>query len=245
MEDFEPAEYGRIHAQEYDSVFGSGSPGRVVDTIAEIVGDGTVMELAIGTGRIALPLARRGVRMSGIDASPEMLAKLKEKPGGHEIPVIVGDMADLPAEAAFDHAILVFNSLFCLLSQEKQVRCFEGVASRLTGGGTFVVEAFVPDMTRFAGHQALRTERVERDEVSLEAIRHDPVRQRIEVQTIRIGVGGVRLSPLPLRYAWPAEIDLMARLAGLRLAHRWSDWDRARFTADSRMHVSVYAKPGR
>lgn len=243
MEDFRPGEYGALHADAYDTIYGTGSPDAAVETIAGIVGDGRLLELAIGTGRIALPLARRGVPVSGIDASPEMVAELRAKPGGADIPVTIGDMADLPVEDPFDHAVLVFNTLFCLLTQEAQIRCFQNVAAKLPEGGTFLIEAFVPDLARFADGQAVRASRVERGAVTLDVSRHDPVRQRLDVQTVRIAADGVRLLPVPLRYAWPAEIDLMARLAGMRPEHRWGGWGRVPFTADSHGHVSLYRKP--
>lgn len=244
MEDFDPRDYGRLHAEDYDAAFGSAPPDEAVETIAGIVGGGSLLELGIGTGRLALPLARRGVRVSGVDASPEMVAELRAKPGGDAIPVTIGDMADLPVEGPFDCALIAFNTLFCPATQDAQARLFADVAARLTGGGAFVVEAFVPDPTRFTGGQALRTERIERGGVALEAARHDPVRQRIEVQMIRIKEDGVRLAPLVIRYAWPSEIDLMARMAGLSLEARWGGWDRSRFAAGSRSHVSVYRRGG-
>ena len=241
MEPFAPGDYGALHAESYDATHTS--PDEAVETIAAIVGDQRLLELAIGTGRLALPLARRGVRVSGIDASPEMVAKMREKPGGADIPVVIGDMADLPVEDPFDHAILVFNTLFCLTEQEDQIRCLANVAARLPAGGTFLIEAFVPDVARFSDGQAVRASRIERDAVTLDVSRHDPVRQRIDVQTVRLSAEGVRLLPIPLRYAWPAEIDLMARLAGMRLETRWGGWGRVPFTAQSRSHVSLYRKP--
>lgn len=243
MDDFDPGDYGAIHAGFYDDVFGTAASDAAVETIAGIVGDGRLMELGVGTGRLALPLARRGVRVSGLDASPEMLAVLRAKPGGREIPVVVGDMADPPAEAPFDHAILVFNTLFCLLTQEAQLRCFANVAARLPAGGTFLIEAFVPDLARFEAGQVVRASGVERDAVTLDVARHDPVRQRLDTQTVRITQDGVRLMPVPVRYAWPSEIDLMARLAGMHLEARWGGWGRAPFTAESRSHISLYRKP--
>ena len=241
-EAFGPGTYGALHAARYDEDVAPPTAA-VVEAIAGLAAGGSVLELGIGTGRVARPLARRGLRVEGIDASPEMVARLRAKPGGDAIPVAIGDFADCAVEGTFDLAILLFNTLFCLPSQEAQLRCFRNVAARLSAGGAFLVEAFVPDLARFQGGQAVRATRVERDVVTLEAVRHDPVAQRIATQTIEITDRGVRLLPIPIRYAWPSEIDLMARLAGLALESRWGGWDRSPLTAESRAHVSVYRKP--
>jgi SAM-dependent methyltransferase len=211
--------------------------------IEDLAAGGSILELAIGTGRIALPLARKGLNVTGIEASEKMVAKLREKPGGHAIPVAVGNMADVEVDGTFDHVFLVFNTLFNLPSQDDQVRRFGNVAQRLNPGGTFLIEAFVPDFTGFQGNQRVQTKRLDMSSVWLEATVHDPVRQRLEFQRIRVTEEGNRMVPLPMRYAWPAEMDLMAQLAGLRLRHRWGGWDKSAFTANSGYHVSVYEKP--
>jgi SAM-dependent methyltransferase len=201
-----------------------------------------VLELAIGTGRMALPLAATGLEICGIEGSPDMVAKLREKPGGSDIPVVIGDFADVAVDGPFDHVFLVFNTLFNLTSQEAQVRCFANVANCLAPGGTFLVETFVPDAESARSDQDVRTMNVGFNSVWIEAARHDRVGQKIDFQRMRITQAGIRLVPLVIRYAWPAEIDLMARLAGLSLKHRWGGWKREPFTADSKMHVSVYEK---
>ena len=211
-----------------------------IRTLADLVGGGRALELGIGTGRIALPLAARGVEVLGIEASPGMVRRLRAKPGGASIPVTVGDFAEVGVEGRFSLIFAVFNTFFALLTQEAQVRCFRNVASRLADGGVFAIEAFMPDLTRFAHGQALETVRVEKDRVLLVASRHDPVTQRVDSQHIAITGSGAALYPVSMRYAWPAELDLMARLAGLRLRDRWGGWDREPFTAGSRRHVSVY-----
>ena len=242
MMEFGPSTFGELNADEYDELHDPGTTDESVDLIAEIAGTGKILELAIGTGRVALPLARLGLAIQGIDGSPDMVEKLRQKPGGDTIPVSIGDFADVDVEGKFDLVFLVFNTLFNLTSQSDQVRCFQNVAKHLNDGGAFLVETFVPDLTRFTDGQKMRAMRVGFDSVWFEAAMHDPVRQLIEHQRIRLTANGVRMTPLPMRYAWPAEIDLMANLAGLELEHRWGGWDRAPFTAKSGMHISLYRK---
>ncbi len=243
MDSFGPATFGELNADDYDDLHDPGTTDETVALISSIVGTGRALELAIGTGRVALPLAKRGCDISGIDGSPDMIAKLRAKPGGDKIPVEIGDFADVDISGTFDHVFLVFNTLFNLQTQDDQVRCFANTAKRLNPGGTFLIEAFVPDFTGFTENQRVKTKRVDAQSVWLEAVQHDPVNQSFDFQRIRITEAGTKLVPLPLRYAYPAEIDLMARLAGLRLKHRWGNWDRSAFTADSTFHISVYEKP--
>lgn len=241
--DFGPQTFGQLNAADYDLHHDPGNTEAAVERIAALAAGGRVLEFAIGTGRIALPLAARGIPVTGLEASPEMVEKLREKPGGEAIEVVMGDMAAVTVPGPFDVAILVFNTLFNVLTQDGQVRCFENAAASLAPGGLFVIEAFVPEITRFHDGQCVRVNRIGADTAWLEAITHDPVAQRLDMQRMRITAEGTRLVPLALRYAWPAEIDLMARVAGMRLAHRWADWQMAPFTPTSRSHVSVYEKP--
>lgn len=241
--DFSPATFGELNAEDYDALHDPGTTEDAVALISEVAGDAPILELAVGTGRIALPLAAKGHDVSGVEGSPEMVAKLRDKPGGADLHVVVGDMADVPIEGPFGHVFLVFNTLFNLTSQEAQVRCFRNVAERLEPGGSFLIETFVPDLSGFEGGQRLRTLRLDMESVWLEAATHDPVAQLLEFQRIRITPEGTRLVPLPMRYAWPAEIDLMARLAGLTLENRWGGFRREPFNAESGMHVSLYRKP--
>lgn len=240
--EFGPETFGKLNADDYDALHDPGTTDASVALLSELIAGRKTLELAIGTGRIALPLAARGIEMHGIEGSPDMVAKLRAKPGGDVIPVEIGDMADCAIEGKFGFAFLVFNTLFNLTSQADQVRCFRNVADHLEPGGQFLIETFVPDMSRFTKGQSLRTMRLGFQSAWLEAAMHDPVAQRIEFQRIRITEQGTRLVPLVMRYAWPAEIDLMAKIAGLRLVSRWGDWHRAPFTADSAMHVSLYQK---
>jgi hypothetical protein len=177
-----------------------------------------------------------------------MVERLRAKPGGAAIPVTPGDFADvgtlpLPTPGGFAVVLVVFNTFFALLTQDEQVRCFAGVAARLAPGGAFVLEAFVPDLGRFERGQRTGTQALALDRVRLEVSIHDPVEQRVRSQHVVLDQQGVRLFPVQIRYAWPSELDLMARLAGLRLAERWSGWRGEPFVARSPRHVSVYRKP--
>jgi hypothetical protein len=232
--------YGDLIADVYDELYEELDPAAAVEVLAALAGGGPALELAIGTGRIALPLAERGVEVHGIDVSEAMVERLRAKPGGDSIPVTMGDFADVGVEGRFSLVFIVFNTFFALTSQEEQVRCFANVAAKLSEGGVFALELFVPDVARFERHQSVSAPRVELDRVILDVARHEPLTQRIEAQLVSLTPGGVRLDPMHIRYAWPAELDLMARLAGLRLRERWGDWDRSAFTAESGKHVSVY-----
>jgi SAM-dependent methyltransferase len=244
-DEYGPSTYGDRWADVYD-VWGGGegrNTAETVERLAELAGPGPVLELAIGTGRVALPLAERGVEVHGVDASEAMVAKLREKPGGGRIPVTIGDFADVPVEGRYALVFVVFNTFFGLLTQVDQVRCFANVAERLQDGGRFLVEAFVPDLGRFERGQETSAIDVRLDEVHLHAARHDPVEQVVTSQHVVVREEGVRLYPVKIRYAWPSELDLMARLAGLELQDRWAGWQREPFTASSTSHVSVYGRP--
>lgn len=237
----DPAFFDR-YAAEYDETT-SLDPAPAVDFLASLVKPGArVLELAIGTGRVALPLAARGVAVEGIEGSPAMAAQLRAKPGGEDIPVVLGDMADVAVDGPFDAAYLVFNTLYNLPSQARQVDLFQGVGRVLAPGGVFVLEMFVQDVTEFDRHQRVAARALAEDRVSMEFLTHDPVEQAVTYQRVTFTAAGTVLKPLRLRYIWPSELDLMARLAGMRLRERFTDWDRSPFTAASRRHVSVYEK---
>lgn len=244
MKGYGPQTFGELNAADYDALHDPGTTEEAVALLAELAQNGRVLELAIGTGRVALPLAARGIAIAGVEASPEMVAQLRKKPGGDAIPVAMGNMADMPVDGRFDFIFLIFNTLFNLTSQEEQLRCFANAAKHLNAGGAFLVEAFVPDVAQFRDGRSLTPVHLDFRSVTLEAAVHDPVTQVIEYQYIRMTPEGMRLTPLPMRYAWPAEIDLMAKLAGLELESRWGGWDRSPFVAESRMHVSVFRKTG-
>jgi SAM-dependent methyltransferase len=242
---YEPGTYGQHNAAFYDAWVAptvDASTAAAVDFLADIARGASALELGVGTGRVALPLAERGVRVVGIDASEAMIEQLRGKPGGAEMPVSVGDFADVAVEGRFRLVYVVFNTFFSLLTQEEQVRCFRNVAGHLEEGGAFVVEAFVPDPTLFDRGQRVSAPRVELDRVQLDAVHHDAVGQEVTTQHILIGREGIVLLPMKIRYAWPSELDLMAQLAGLRLLGRFADWSRAEFTAASPSHVSVYTR---
>ena len=242
MEDYTQKTYGAEWAAEYDEFHAEMDPAPAVETITELAGNRPVLELAIGTGRISLPLAERGVDIHGVDISEEMVARLREKPAGAEIPVTMGDFSEVDYGGTFPLIFLGFNTIFALETQNDQVRLFENVARHLTEDGFFVVEAFVPDLTRYQRDQSISVLKIERDSVDLDLARHDPVAQRIDVQVATVGAGGTTLRPIRLRYAYPPELDLMARLAGLRLRERWGGWRREKYGPSSTSHVSVYER---
>ncbi len=245
MDQYRPEAFGEMMADVYDEWYGTRiadeSTKQAVEVLADLAAGGTVLELAIGTGRVALPLAERGLSVSGIEASEKMIAKLRDKPGGTAIPVTLGDFADVAVEGSFDLIYLVFNTLFNLTSQDDQVRCFQNVAGRLSERGVFVIEAFVPDIAEL-NRQATRTVHVTNDSATLEAAVHDPVSQVVRYQYIVLTNDGAKLYPVPQRYAWPSELDLMARLAGLERRERWSGWDRLPFNEASANHITIYYK---
>ena len=243
MDSYRPETYGDRIADVYDEwQRGRFDTDACVEFLAERAGSGPVLELGVGTGRVALPLAARGLEVHGIDASQAMVDRLRAKPGGDAVRVTIGDFADVPADGSYTLVFVVFNTLFALLTQDDQVRCFARAAERLAGGGAFVIEAFVPDPKRLAARQELTVDHLALDRVVLTATHRDPLGQRIDSQHMVLGPDGVRLYPVALRYAWPAELDLMARLAGLRLRERWAGWRRQPFSADSGTHVSVYER---
>jgi hypothetical protein len=189
-------------------------------------------------------MAQRGLAVAGVEASPEMVDVLRRKPGGQDIPVAMGDFSETRAPGEFSLVVLAFNTIFALPDQAAQVRCFGNAAAHLLPGGRFVVEAWVPDLAAFRGGGAVRPVDVREDEVVLEAATLYPAAQRMHTTRMRFTDAGVRLLPANHRYAWPAELDLMARLAGMSREHRWRDWSRAPFTDDSPAHVSVYRLGG-
>jgi SAM-dependent methyltransferase len=243
MDRYGPETYGERIADVYDEWHAGMDPAATVDVLASLAGSGPVLELGIGTGRVAIPLAGRGLAVEGVDASPAMVEHLRAKPGGAGIAVTFGHLADVPVDRSFSLIFIVFNTFFALLTQDDQVRCFANVARRLEPGGCFALEGFVPDVARFDRGQRVHVMDLDLDRVRLDVSLHRPIEQRVDAQHVVITGDGVRLVPVALRYAWPSELDLMARLAGLRLRDRWGGWNREPFDHDSRRHVSVYEKP--
>ena len=235
--------FGERIAARYDThsgqMFDPDVVAPAVDLLAELAGDGRALEFAIGTGRIALPLAERGVAVVGIDNSAAMLDQLKGKPGADRLEARVGDMATTRVEGEFTLVYLVFNTIFNLTTQDGQVACFENAAAHLTPGGRFVIEARVPELQRLPLGQTVLPWRADPDGMSYYV--YDVVTQRLAGRHYEFVDGRVESNPIEMRYAWPSELDLMARIAGLRLEHRWADWRRQPFTHLSPSHVSVYA----
>jgi Methyltransferase domain len=213
----------------------------VVDFLAEFAGSGRALELAIGTGRIALPLSRRGVEVHGIEKSQAMLARLRAKPGGEEIGVTIGDIATAAVDGTFSVAYLVFNTIMNLTTQAAQVACFRNVAAHLEPGGCFVIEVEIPELQRLPPGETLRPYGVSETGWSFDE--YDVAAQGLISHHFTVVDGKVERVSVPFRYAWPAEYDLMAELAGLTLRERWSGWQREPFTSDSRKHISVWEKP--
>lgn len=241
MDRRDPSAYGERWATVYDDWYPPlDDDDPMVTTLAQLAGDGPALELGVGTGRVALPLARRGVDVHGVDASEAMLERLRAKAGADELTVTVGDITEVDLGRRFRLVFGVFNVVFNLLAQDAQVRLFENAARHLEPDGTLVVETFVPDPERLGGVQPTTARRIEPDEVVLNASRHDPVEQRVDSALVVLREDGTEILPVPIRYAWPSELDLMARLAGLRLRERWDDWQRAPFTAGAGFAVGVY-----
>jgi SAM-dependent methyltransferase len=241
-EGYDAATYGDRMADFYDELPTHPADAAVAARcLADLAVGGPALELGIGTGRLALPLADHGVAVSGIDASAAMVAKLRAKPGGAEIPVAVGDFADLGVDGRFSLIFVAYNTFFSLLDADTQRGCFERVAERLLPGGRFVIEAFVPDPTRFERGQHLEVRHVGIDSAVVSVSRHDAPTQRVDSLLVRLAEGGVRTWPVHIRYSYPGELDQMADHAGLRLEERWGGWEREPFTDDSVKHVSVYA----
>jgi SAM-dependent methyltransferase len=214
-----------------------------VDFLAGLAGDGRALELGIGTGRIAVPLAERGIEVHGIDLSRAMVARLRTKPGGEAIGVTIGDFSSAKVDGTFRLAYLVYNTIMNLTSQEAQVACFRNVADHLEPGGRFVIEVGVPDLRRLPPGE--RHVVFDASPTHWGIDEYDVVNQGLVSHHFDVRGGEISMSWGPFRYVWPAELDLMARLAGLELVERWSGWKREPFTSDSRQHVSVWEKPRR
>ena len=214
----------------------------IVDLLAELAEHGSALELGIGTGRIALPLARRGVPVHGIELSKAMVARLRAKPGGGELEVTLGDFATTTVDGTFSVAYLVFNTIMNLTTQAAQVACFENVAAHLEPGGCFVIEVAVAELQRLPPGETVRAFHVSETRWGFDE--YDVARQGLTSHHFSIVDGKVEQVSMPFRYVWPAELDLMAELAGMRLVERWAGWDRQAFTHESRQHVSVWELGG-
>jgi len=245
MKGYDETTYGRMWAPYYDEMFPEVEDS-VIDLLARHAGSPPrALELAVGSGRIALPLAARGVEVTGIDVSPEMVALLRDKPGGEALRVEMGNFGDVGIDDEFPLIYLTFNTIYGLLTQEAQVACFQNVADHLEPGGRFIIDCFVPDLTRFdsyntrVGVSSINSV----DEHWLEMTIYDPVNQRLSSHMTRYKDGETIVLPVQVRFAWPSELDLMARLAGLALEDRFGWYDLRPFTEQSKSHMSIYVKP--
>jgi SAM-dependent methyltransferase len=212
-----------------------------VDFLAELAGDGRALEFGIGTGRVALPLHQRGVPVDGIDLSKAMVARLRAKPGGESINVTVGDFATTTVAGAFSLVYLVYNTIMNLTTQAGQVACFRNAASHLEPGGCFVIEVGIPELRRLPPGDTARVFHVSESRWGLDEF--DVANQGLISHHFLVVHGKLERNSTPFRYVWPAELDLMAELAGMRLRERWTDWNREPFTSESSKHISVWERP--
>jgi SAM-dependent methyltransferase len=236
--------FAGIVAERYDERLGELGDPEVVATTADFLaaraGDGHALEFGIGTGRIALPLASRGIRVHGIDLSPDMVRKLREKPGGDKIGVTIGDYATTKVGEKFGLVYLVFNTIMNLTTQDEQIAAFQNAAAHLDDGGRFVVEVMTPDLQRLPRGETVRTFAFSPAHLGLDEI--DVASQHLNSHHYRLVDGRYELTSAPFRYVWPSELDLMARLAGMSLRERWSDWNREPFLSESTKHISVWQR---
>jgi SAM-dependent methyltransferase len=238
--------FGDRIAAQYDEtssdMFDPALVARTVDFLAEVACEGAALEFGVGTGRIALPLAARGVPVHGIDLSEAMVAQLREKPGSDKIAVTIGDFATARVDGSFSLVYLVFNTIDNLTTQDEQVACFQNAAAHLDPGGCFVIEVHVPDLRRLPYGESFALFDVSEAHVGID--QYDVATQGlVSHHWQRDAAGTFRRSSGPFRYVWPSELDLMARIAGLALRERFGDWSREPFTSESRKHVSVWEKP--
>lgn len=247
MATMRPNHFDTPVAERYDEdsaeMFAPEVLGPTVDVLVDLARGRPALELAVGTGRVAIPLAGRGIRVHGIELSAAMVARLRAKPGGAAVDVTIGDMAEARVQGRFGLVYLVFNTIGNLTTQDDQVRCFETAAAHLKPGGCFVVETGVPILRRLPGEQRFAVFHHADDHVGIDE--YDTATQLMWSHHYgSTDATTYTRSSVPFRYAWPAELDLMARIAGLRLSERWADWDRSPFTSASTKHVSVWVKSG-
>lgn len=242
MEGFDPkTSFGSEVSKRYDAGL-RGDEEETVAFLARLAGGRDALEFAVGTGRIALPLARAGVRVDGIEQSQAMVDRMREKPGGNAIDVTIGDMSCVTTGRSYGLVYLVYNTIGNLISQDGQVRCFQNAARHLADDGVFVLECRIPAAPARPGHQYVDPEDIAADHVVLDVGRYDPLTQVLDLNHVQISAEGIILSPISLRLAHPPEFDLMARIAGLRLRDRWGGWNGEPYTAASWRHISVYER---
>jgi SAM-dependent methyltransferase len=229
-------------AARYDAdaaaMFDPATVEATVEFLAELAGSRDALELGIGTGRIALPLSARGVRVAGIDLSEDMVARLRAKPGAESIEVTIGDFADASVGRSFGLAYLIFNTITNLTTQEAQVACFQNVARHLAPGGRFVIECYIPELRRLPPGEVIHPFDITATHLGFEE--YDFATQIAFSHHYWLEHGTLETFSAPFRYVWPSELDLMARLAGMSLRERWAGWTREPFTSESRSHVSIW-----
>lgn len=241
LEDHFSGQVAARYDESADSMFDPEVVGTTVDVLVELADGGAALEFAIGTGRVALPLAARGVPVTGIELSTDMVAQLRAKDGAERIEVTIGDMAATRVDGTFRLVYLVFNTIGNLTTQDEQVACFANAAAHLDDGGCFVIEVGVPDLRRVPPGEDARVCSHAPGYVGYDRYT-DFVAQQATSHHFLADGSGAREFRTPFRYVWPAELDLMAKLAGMTLRHRWADWNRAPFTSESTSHVSVWEK---
>ncbi|MEO6988761.1 MAG: class I SAM-dependent methyltransferase [Aquihabitans sp.] len=241
MEGYDETTYGERFADVYDDWYGSITDTEAcVEAVARLADGGPVLELGVGTGRLAIPLAQRGIQVTGVDASPAMLAALSDKPGGDAVEAVLGDMTDPPVgDRRFAVVFVAYNTLFNLVTVDGQRTCLANAARRLQPGGCVAIEAFVPDVSD-AATDSVVPKRVSADQVVLSVSQQDPVRQEIIGQYIDISETGIRLRPWHIRWSTPEQLDVLAAEAGLHLSQRWASWSGDDFDDTSTSHISVY-----
>ena len=244
MDEYTASTYGDRIAGVYDKFYRPANVPERVDVLAELAAGGCALELGIGTGAFSLPLAARGVDVHGIEISEAMVDQIRAREGGKSLQITIGDFADVEVEGTFSLIFVISNTFFMLTDQEDQIRCFENVASHLDEYGVFLVHAFVPDLSMFDRGQHVSGDLADLASVRMDVSVHDAMNQVVDFRHIHLAEEGIKMYPGRLRYVWPSELDLMARLAGLRLRERWGDWRGSEFTSQSRSHVSVYERVG-
>lgn len=246
MDGYDDTTYGRLWAPHYDQIYANVDDS-MVDLLARHAGEPPrALELAIGSGRVAIPLTQRGVEVSGIDSSPEMVALMRAKPGGEAVPVTMGNFGEVDVDGTFPLIYLTFNTIFALRTQEEQVDCFRNVAGHLEPGGRFVIDCFVPDLRRYdAQNTRIGVSSIETIEQHMyEMTIYDPVTQSLSSHIVKRNEdGSTAVLPVQIRFAWPSELDLMARIAGLQLEDRFGWYDLRPFNERSTSHMSIYVKP--
>ncbi|GAA2797993.1 class I SAM-dependent methyltransferase [Saccharopolyspora taberi] len=239
MSDHAPSNYETRIADSYDTWFRGQPTQATVDRLAELAGDGPLLELGVGTGRVAIPLAHRGLPVHGVDASESMVARLRDKPGGDEVAVTIGDFSEVPVSGSFSVIYAATATFFELPSQEQQVSCFANVARHLTPGGFFVLDGLLPDAHVDSSGQGMRTMQ-DAEQLVMNTRTFDRATQRLQSRYVIVSPAGIEFMQTAFRYAWPGELDLMARMVGLELHERYGSWSGAPFNRASTMHVSVY-----